>query len=107
MSENVTLEWHYDSPSLTQCVRVPIINDECVEEKQEEFIVSLSSDKECVIVGNNETTITIQDDDSEYTSIKIVIQLRILHSCIYTYSYFLWDLIALFFSFSCAKFVLY
>ncbi len=67
---NATLEWHQDSPSLTQCVSVPIINDECVEEKQEQFIVVLSSEEECVIVEtSNQTIVTILDNDSEdYTT---------------------------------------
>ncbi len=70
---NVTLVWHFDSPSLTQCVSVAIINDECVEEKEEVFTVSLSSDEECVDTGpNNQTTVTILDNDRE---------------CIYNYSF--------------------
>ena len=62
----VTLVWHYDSLSLTQCVSVAIINDECVEEKEEVFTVSLSTEEECVDIGaDNQTTVTILDDDRE------------------------------------------
>ncbi len=72
MSLNVTLVWHYDSPSLTQCVSVAIINDECVEEKEEVFTVSLSTEEECVDIGpNNQTTVTILDNDCE----------SIVHNC--------------------------
>ncbi len=53
VSLNFTLVWHFDSPSLTQCVSVAIINDECVEEKEEVFTVSLSSEEECVDIGPN------------------------------------------------------
>ncbi len=66
MSLNVTLVWYYDSPSLTQCVSVAIINDECTEEKEEVFTVSLSTEEECVDIGpNNQTTVTILDNDRE------------------------------------------
>ena len=69
---NVTLVWHYDSPSLTQCVSVAIINDECVEEKEEVFTVSLSTEEECVDIGlDNQTTFTILDNDRE----------SIVHNC--------------------------
>ncbi len=63
---DAVLEWHQDSPSLTQCVSVAIINDECVEEKEEVFTVSLSTEEECVdIKQNNQTIVTILDDDRE------------------------------------------
>ncbi len=50
---------------MTQCVSVPIINDECVEQKQEQFIVSLSTtDEDCVEFGDpSESVVTIADDD--------------------------------------------
>ncbi len=50
---------------MTQCVSVPIINDECVEEKQEQFSVSLSTTLEdCVEIGaTNQSDVTIGDDD--------------------------------------------
>ncbi len=61
------LEWHQDSPSLTQCASVAIINDECVEEKEEVFTVSLSTEEECVDIGpNNQTIVTILDNDREF-----------------------------------------
>ena len=65
LSVEQILEWHYDSANLTQCVSVPIINDECVEEKEEMFTVLLSSLKGCVLLGTNYTTVTILDDDRE------------------------------------------
>jgi len=64
-SIQATLEWHYDS-ELTQCILVPVINDECLEEKQETFEVSLSSEEDCIQLTNNSTLVTIQDDDSEF-----------------------------------------
>ncbi len=66
ISVEAILEWHQDSPSLTQCVSVAIINDECVEEKEEMFTVSLSTEEECVDIGtNNQTIVTILDNDRE------------------------------------------
>ena len=53
-----------------QCVNIPIINDECVEEKEEEFQVSISSDQDCVLFDVNSTVVTIYDDDS-----KLIIKL--------------------------------
>ena len=58
------VEWHEDS-DLTQCVHIPIINDECLEEKEETFNVSLSTEEECVEFTVDCTTVTIQDDDRE------------------------------------------
>ncbi len=75
---NATLEWHYDSPSLTQCVRVPIINDECVEEKEEEFLVSLSTEEECVIVGDSQTSVTILDNDGKSLPYMLLCVQRII-----------------------------
>ena len=60
-----TFEWHYDSPNLVQCVNIPIVNDECVEEKEEEFQVFISSDQDCVLFDVNSTVVTIYDDDRE------------------------------------------
>ena len=74
---SITLEWHYDSPSLIQCVKIPIVNDECVEEKEEEFRVSLLSDQDCVLLGLNYTTVTIVDDDSKCSYIFV--------TCLYLY----------------------
>ncbi len=68
---DVVLEWHQDS-DLTQCVSVAIINDECVEDKEEVFTVSLSTEEECVDIGSdNQTTITILDDDRESTIVVL------------------------------------
>ncbi len=73
LSLTATLEWHYDSPSVVQCVSVPIINDECVEEKEEVFTVSLSTEQACVQLGANLTTVTIQDDDGEYSILNSLV----------------------------------
>ena len=59
------MEWHEDS-DLTQCVYIPIINDECVEDKEETFNVSLSTEEECVEFGVYDITVVILDDDREY-----------------------------------------
>lgn len=69
VSVSELLEWHQDSPSLTQCVSVPIINDKCVEEKEEYFTVTLSTEEECVDFGDaSEATVIILDDDGAYSS---------------------------------------
>ncbi len=65
ISVEAVLEWHQDSPNLTQCVSVAIINDECVEEKEEVFTVSLSTEEECVDIEQNQTIVTILDNDRE------------------------------------------
>ncbi len=79
---NVTLVWHYDSPSLTQCVSVAIINDECVEEKEEVFTVSLSTEEECVdIRPDNQTTVTILDNDREFIYRHSTIVVIIIITC--------------------------
>ena len=58
-----TLDWHENSDVL-QCIRLPIVNDECVEDKEETFRVSLSTMDDCVeFSSNNYTIITIEDDD--------------------------------------------
>ena len=51
--------------SLIECVHIPVLNDECVEDK-ECFYVSLSPTDECVEIGENDTArVTIIDDDSK------------------------------------------
>ena len=53
------------STNTTQCLYVPIINDECVENEPEEFTAALYTDDDCVSFGTNSTTIRILDDDCE------------------------------------------
>ena len=48
-----------------QCVHIPIINDECLEEDMEFFNVSISSDMDGVVIGVDEVTVYIIDDDSK------------------------------------------
>ena len=46
-------------------MHIPIINDKCLEEKEEMFNVTLSTEEECVEFTVDCTTVTIQDDDRE------------------------------------------
>ena len=48
-----------------ECVHIPILNDICLEDANETFSVSISSDIDCVIVepSTNSVDITIMDDD--------------------------------------------
>ena len=50
-----------------QCVHVPILNDDCLENKTEAFYVSLRSEVDCVTLEESARSIevTIFDDDSE------------------------------------------
>ena len=54
-----------NSTNTTQCVYIPIINDDCVEDEPEEFTATLKSDDDRVSFGTNSTTISIFDDDCE------------------------------------------
>ena len=54
-----------NSTNTTQCLYIPIINDECVESEPEEFTATLYTDNDCVSFGTNSTTISIFDDDCE------------------------------------------
>lgn len=54
----------------TQCVSIPIINDEVLEET-EYFTVILSSDQDCVLFENNTARITVVDNDCESSSLKV------------------------------------
>ena len=52
-----------------QCVHIPILNDECLEESMEIFNVSLSSRDSCVVVdGTSEVEVYITDDDGMYSA---------------------------------------
>ena len=47
-------------------VSVPILNDRCLEYR-EDFSVVVSSEMDCVAIHDNATTIYIIDDDSKFT----------------------------------------
>lgn len=57
----------------TQCVYIPILNDECLEEDEEYFNITLSSDQDCVFFSNDTFEATIVDDDCKF---NLVIQLQ-------------------------------
>ncbi len=48
-----------------ECVHIPILNDVCLEDMNETFSVSISSDVDCVVVEPSASSveITINDDD--------------------------------------------
>ena len=46
-----------------QSIYIPIVNDECLEEKEEYFTVKLSTPMDCVNLVDDVVTIHIQDDD--------------------------------------------
>ncbi len=50
----------------TQCVDIPILNDECLEEDLEFFNVSISSSFNCVKFNVDEISVSIRDDDGEF-----------------------------------------
>lgn len=54
-----------------ECVDIPILNDDCLEDMSEMFSVSISSAVECVRVepAASSVEVTINDDDSEYDSV--------------------------------------
>ena len=47
-----------------QCVNIPILGDECLEE-MESFYVSLSSNQSCVEFGLDEIQVYIEEDDGK------------------------------------------
>ena len=51
--------------STKQCLHIPILNDECLEEDMEAFNVSISSEIDFVTFGVDEITVYIIDDDSK------------------------------------------
>ena len=54
----------YPGYEMLQCVHIPILNDECLEESMEVFNVSLSSrDSNVVVDGTSEVEVYIWDDD--------------------------------------------
>ena len=50
-----------------QCVYIPILNDECLEEDFEVFNITISSILECVTFSVDEISVNIRDDDSKYS----------------------------------------
>ena len=56
----------FKGTSNLQIVLVPILNDVCLEEDGEYFSVVATSDTDCVQIVNEEVTIMIDDDDSEF-----------------------------------------
>lgn len=49
----------------TQCVYIPVLNDECLEYVNESFYIYLSSDQDCVQFSNDSYEAYIIDDDCE------------------------------------------
>ena len=51
-----------------ECIHVPILNDVCVEDINETFSVSVSSDAECVLIDTSASNVqvTITDDDGKH-----------------------------------------
>ena len=56
----------------TQCVYIPVLNDECLEYESESFYISLSSEQDCVRFSNDSYEAYIIDDDCEYDSTIIL-----------------------------------
>ena len=54
-----------EQTSNEQTVYVPILNDDCLEEKLEDFTVVASSDMDCVDIVDGEVTINIEDNDGK------------------------------------------
>ena len=69
----------------TQCLYVPILNDECLEYEEEYFTINLSSDQDCVYFVNDSYEATIIDDDCEYY--MMLIHEQQLAKYMYEYSY--------------------
>ena len=46
-----------------RCVHVPILNDECLEERLESFNVTISSENDCIRFNTSEVQIYIEDND--------------------------------------------
>ena len=58
----------YPGLKLTQCVHIPVLNDECLEDDMEVFNVSISSNDDCVMIGGtSEVEVYIRDDDGTET----------------------------------------
>ena len=46
-----------------KCVYIPIVNNDCVEDAEEYFTVTISSDMDCVVFANSTVHAVIHDDD--------------------------------------------
>ena len=57
--------------SQTQCITIPILNDEVLEET-EQFTILLSSDQECVLFENDTVQVTILDNDCKSSFIILL-----------------------------------
>lgn len=49
-----------------QCLHIPILNDICLEEKEESFYINISSSLDCVSVLNASEAVTVVDDDCKF-----------------------------------------
>lgn len=55
----------------TQCTYIPILNDECLEDYEEYFNITLSSEQDCVLFYNDSVEATIIDDDCMFSAANI------------------------------------
>lgn len=55
----------YPGQEIVQCVHIPVLNDECLEDNMQVFNVSISSSSEDGVVTGavNEVQVFIKDDD--------------------------------------------
>ena len=49
----------------TQCIQIPLLNDDCVEDFMESFTILLSSPQECVVLVVQEVSVYILEDDGK------------------------------------------
>ena len=71
-AETTTL--HLSSPNNTRyCVTVPIMNDPLVEDKEEQFSLTLSSqDPSVTVTGQSVAVVTITDNDCTYQHLILI-----------------------------------
>ncbi len=48
-------------------MHIPILNDVCLEERDEYFYINISSSLDCVRVNDSHEVVTIVDDDCEFS----------------------------------------
>ena len=63
----------YPGYGTVQCVHIPILNDECLEDDIESFNMLISSnDDDCVVIGatSSEVQVYIRDDDGKFIAIS-------------------------------------
>ena len=66
LAKNVTFAVGFGT---SQCIYIPILNDNRLEDFTEDFYVILSATEDCVIINENANiSIVIQDDDSKPAS---------------------------------------